>query len=180
MLRKTESHTRYDGTMISLTSRFGDDRQIASMVRDYRRELKKTGKASPAREDAGDIRDRYTGVGSCKDCHQGRFAFWSGTSHASALSTLKPRDADADPDCLPCHVTGYLKATGYSLKSPRGDLVNVQCEACHGRGGLHVSSPDLYRLIRVPAASVCRGCHIPDHDDDFDYLRDRSLVCEEP
>ncbi len=178
-LQKAASLTRYDGTMISLTSRFGDDRRIASMVRKYRKELKNTGKDAQLLEDAGDVRDRYTGAAPCKDCHLGRFEFWSGTAHAFALSTLKPRDADADPDCLPCHVTGYLRSTGYSQDSPRGDLVNVQCEACHGRGGLHISSPEQYRLIRVPAASVCRGCHIPDHDDDFDYFRDRSLVCEE-
>ncbi len=178
-LDKARSMTRIDGDMITLTERFGDDRQIASFIRDYRKELKKQAQARAVESVTSDTPDRYLGTKACVDCHRTRSAFWAGTAHARALSALVPKGAEADHDCLPCHVTGYLKPTGYTPAAPRPDLVNVQCEACHGKGSLHVSSPDIYGLIKMPPASICLGCHIADHDDDFDYIRDRRLVCED-
>ncbi len=178
-LDKARSLTRIDGDMIALTERFGDDRRIASFIRDYRKKLKKQDQARAAESVTSYTPNRYLGTKACVDCHHGRFGFWATTAHARAISSLVPKDAEADPDCLPCHVTGYLKPTGYTLAAPRPDLVNVQCEACHGKGSLHASFPDIYGLIKIPPASICQGCHIADHDDDFDYIRDRSLVCEE-
>jgi 2',3'-cyclic-nucleotide 2'-phosphodiesterase (5'-nucleotidase family) len=171
--------TRYDGDMITLTSSYPDDPEVTGMIREYRISLKEEvgGKGEGGAADTG--RDRYIGYDICIDCHRGRTEYWGGTDHASAVESLKPRDADADPDCLPCHVTGYLRPTGYSPANPRQDLLGVQCEACHGRASLHAASPELYRLIRIPPASMCRTCHTPDQDDDFDYVRERAVVCAE-
>jgi len=178
-LTKLDKMTRYDGDMVSLASSFMDDPKIATMIRDYRRGLKETaGKANPG----GDVTDteiRYTGSDSCLDCHRGRYAFWKGTPHSTAIQSLAPKDAEADPDCIPCHVTGYLRPTGYAPARPRKDLLGVQCEACHGMGSLHVSSPGLYHMVKIPKASVCRTCHTGARDDDFNYIRDRGLVCSE-
>ncbi|UCF30287.1 MAG: hypothetical protein JSV26_09490 [bacterium] len=178
-LEELLSKTRYEGDMISLTSSFPDDPEIAGMIREYRLSLKEeaVGKVYEEVTDAG--RDRYIGTDTCIDCHRGRVEFWKGTDHATAIESLRPLEADADPDCLPCHVTGYLQPTGYSPALPREDLLGVQCEACHGMASLHASSPKLYRLIRTPKATMCRTCHTPEQDDDFDFLRDRGLVCSE-
>jgi len=177
-LEEARIGTRYDGDMVTLMPSYPDDVQIASMIRDYRRTLKEDAGKLAGKEDQSE-RVRYTGFDPCVDCHIGRYNFWKETPHARAIETLKPRDAESDPDCLPCHVTGYLRPTGFSPAVPREDLHGVQCEACHGTGSLHAGSPEIYNLIKAPKASVCLSCHTPDQDDDFDYMRDRGLVCGE-
>ena len=66
-------------------------------------------------------------------------------------------------DCGSCHTTGY---------SPRGNqddlpgLVGtwaeegIQCEACHGPGGLHVQNPQGVQMTIDRDAELCGQCHI--------------------
>lgn len=177
-LEQAAAGTRYDGDMVALMPSIPDDKKISSMIREYRKSLREDAGKSSATEDQTAM-VRYTGFDPCIDCHMGRYNFWKNTPHAGAIESLKPKDAESDPDCLPCHVTGYLRPEGYSPASPRGDLLGVQCEACHGTGSLHTGSPEIYNLIKSPKVTICLSCHTPDQDDDFDYVRDRGLVCGE-
>ena len=178
-LEELESKTRYDGDMISLVPSFADDPEIAGMIADYRRQLREEAGKEPGINEEDDLPVRYVGYLPCLNCHLKRGRFWEETAHAAAIETLQDRGAEADPDCLPCHVTGYFRPGGYTLAAPREELLDVQCESCHGSGSLHASSPELYRMIRIPPASACLTCHTPEQDDDFDYARDRVLVCAE-
>jgi len=177
-LEQAENGTRYDGDMITLMPSLADDETIAAMIRQYRKTLREEAGKTPGTEDQSAL-VRFTGFDPCIDCHMGRYNFWKETPHARAIESLKPKGADADPDCLPCHVTGYLRPTGFSPSAPREDLHGVQCEACHGTGSLHSGSPEIYNLVRAPKVTICLSCHTPDQDDDFDYVRDRALVCGE-
>ncbi|GBE14456.1 MAG TPA: hypothetical protein ENH32_04950 [Proteobacteria bacterium] len=174
-----EKRTRYDGDMVSLSSSFMDDPKIAAMIRDYRRSLKENAGKAASGNYTENPAIRYTGSDLCMDCHRKRYAFWNKTPHSTAIQSLGRKDAQADPDCVPCHVTGYLRPTGYAPARPRKDLLSVQCEACHGMGSLHASSPDLYHMVKIPKASVCRTCHTNAHSDNFNYIRDRVSVCSE-
>jgi hypothetical protein len=67
-----------------------------------------------------------------------------------------------------CHVTGYERPGGSNVTHVN-KLQNVQCEACHGPGSLHVASGGGTDIARTPAESVCRGCHHTPHvADDWD------------
>lgn len=169
------ARTRYDGNMVNLHPRTADDPDMVDMIARYRHELVvSAGKAGSAGSgDTGAGEDRYLGAAACLQCHVGRHRFWRKTRHAAAMGSLTRRGAQADPDCLPCHTTGYEPGRTGTVHS------GVQCEACHGTGALHASWPETYPLLGSPPAEICIACHTPEQDDDFLYSRDRKLVCRE-
>jgi hypothetical protein len=171
--------TLYEPDMVNLDPSIPDDPKVAGMIRDYRKALIKSSASSTEPAEPNNDQVRYTGPELCAGCHESRYRFWLTTNHFRAFESLAPKDAGADPDCIGCHVTGYMRPTGYWPKGPRKDLRGVQCEECHGVGSLHVRSPDLYSLLHLPAAPLCMNCHTQEQDEDFDYFRDRGLVCRE-
>ena len=182
LIKKKESAiklTPYEPAMVTLNPSFSDDLQVVNMISDYRKGLSKNSVSSQGPAASNEEQEHYTGPKACAECHESRYRFWLTTDHSRAFDSLAPKDAGADPDCIPCHVTGYNRRTGYWPKVPREDLRGVQCEACHGVGSLHVKSPDLYSLVHLPAAPQCLDCHTENQDDDFDYFRDKGLICAE-
>jgi hypothetical protein len=182
ILEKRESAdelTLYEPDMVNLDPSIPDDPQVAGMISDYRKGLIKSSVSSPGPATLDKEQVHYTGAKTCAGCHESRYRFWLTTDHSRAFDSLAPKNAGADPDCIGCHVTGYMRRTGYWPKAPREDLRGVQCEACHGVGSLHVGSPDQYSLLHLPVAPQCMDCHTESQDDDFDYFRDRPLVCSE-
>lgn len=171
--------TLYDSDMVNLDPSIPDDPQVVTMISDYRKELIKSSVSSPGQTASKSEQVHYTGPKVCAGCHESRYRFWLTTDHSRAFDSLAPKNAGADPDCIGCHVTGYMRRTGYWPKATREDLRGVTCEACHGVGSLHVGSPELYSLLHLPAAPQCMDCHTEEQDWDFNYLRDRSLVCSE-
>jgi hypothetical protein len=119
----------------------------------------------------------YVGMEECASCHQKAVTFWQGTHHAQAWATLENIHKQWNRDCVGCHVAGWLEPGG-SVFGNVDKFKNVQCEACHGPGSLHVDSDGKRRetLTRQPPAGFCAGrCHTPEHSDTFQYeayLRD--------
>ncbi len=122
-------------------------------------------------------RASYVGDKACVSCHKPAARFWKKTVHAQAWKTLVDVGKEAHDDCVSCHVVGFGEVGGSSLGHTRG-LENVQCEACHGPGSIHVEkkgkeTPFAGRL-QTPE-SVCVHCHNEKHSDTFQYeayLRD--------
>jgi hypothetical protein len=114
----------------------------------------------------------YVGNDACNRCHPNAVAVWAKTKHARAMATLEHEGRARSPECVPCHVTGYLRAGGTTdLATATAKFPNVGCEACHGPGSTHVEAVSKRDTIarRVPA-TVCLGCHTPDQTDDgFSY-----------
>ena len=95
------------------------------------------------------ISREYVGVKKCKVCHLKQYKSWLQTKMATSFENLKPgmkeeakmkagldprKDYTQDASCVRCHTTGYGKGGFVSMeKTP--DLINVQCESCHGPGG---------------------------------------------
>ncbi len=103
----------------------------------------------------------YLGVEVCKQCHEDEYNAWYGTPHARAFRILHWTDETGDPKCLPCHSTGHGSDGGFTAPSDTPELVNVQCEACHGPGRGHLDGMGAKdKITRIPRASVCAGCHM--------------------
>jgi len=110
-------------------------------------------------------------VASCQSCHREAFDAYTHTAHARAYATLAAGFVHRDTNCVGCHVTGYEEEggfTGMRLRNAPVDLIDVQCEACHGPGSDH-SRDGSYR---TNATESCVTCHTPHEDPDFDFARD--------
>ncbi|RMG12452.1 MAG: hypothetical protein D6729_16480 [Deltaproteobacteria bacterium] len=132
----------------------------------------------------------YVGGASCVGCHAPAQAVWEGTRHAQAWQTLVDAGKEADLECVGCHVTGWQRPGGacrlhlVTEADPEGHrssgLQNVQCEACHGPGSLHLAArtPETRRrtIRREVPEAVCRSCHLGDHSPHFDDARYRPRI----
>jgi len=127
----------------------------------------------------------YVGTDECKTCHTEAHGFWTGTSHAGAIDTLKERDKGWDEGCVKCHSVGYGEPGGSVVgklqyeaevdgETVHKDLRDVGCESCHGPGSAHRSAPvgedGAPRAIDSGAdPAVCKECHVPEHSPRFNY-----------
>lgn len=118
----------------------------------------------------------YATGSSCAGCHSDRMASWGFDAHAHAMASLIQRDAQANPECVACHSTGFGRPGGFAeLKPERVEAFrDVQCEACHGpmaghdgRGGKR-SAP--------VTEATCRTCHDEANSPKFDYGAYRSQL----
>jgi hypothetical protein len=112
--------------------------------------------------------DRHVGDQRCARCHQSIFVDWKRTAHAHAFETLVKNHREHDPECLPCHVTGFETAGGFLGGAPYQDMRQVQCESCHGMGTLHDMTG---ALDPDPGEAACRRCHTPEMSPEFDFAR---------
>ena len=151
-----------------------DDSEMASIVRAFTIENRKLQKALFVREqlkghsetDGG--QERFLGVATCQGCHAEAFDTFVHTAHAHAYQTLAVGFNHLDSNCLPCHSTGYGDEGGFSgarrIGSPV-DLVDVQCEACHGPGADHNRDGSYL----AAAKNSCVNCHTKEQDPHFDF-----------
>jgi 2',3'-cyclic-nucleotide 2'-phosphodiesterase (5'-nucleotidase family) len=112
--------------------------------------------------------DRHLGDRRCARCHQSIHDDWQRTAHAHAFDTLVKSHREHDPECLPCHVTGFETAGGFLGGAPYQDMREVQCESCHGMGTLHDM---MGALDPDPGLAACRRCHTPEMSPEFDFAR---------
>lgn len=124
----------------------------------------------------------YVGALVCGACHRGTHADWSETHHAKALDTLKNIGMDKNARCLECHVVGLGLPTGFVSAAQTPHLGGVQCENCHGPGGLHMSNvrDEALQPKVTLAAETCGGCHTDAHHPTYDeWLDSRHAVMDE-
>jgi hypothetical protein len=130
----------------------------------------------------------FVGPATCtEECHQEQGASWAETRMAQSFDALRPGvyvkekelvglDPEADytevEACIPCHTTGYGMVGGFVSFEKTPEMAGVTCEACHGAGGMYVSTvmdaddptftTDEARragLVYPPTARICRRCH---------------------
>lgn len=111
----------------------------------------------------------YATAAACTNCHTDNFARWTFTDHSRAWQSLVERQATGNPECLPCHTTGFGEPGG--MGEPTVAAVRafkaVQCEACHGPMRGH---PDDPRVKAEPITEArCTGCHDAANSPEFDY-----------
>jgi peroxiredoxin len=108
----------------------------------------------------------FSGSDVCGVCHDKEYETWVLTPHAHAFDTLVKHAADADPECVSCHVVGFGKPGGYAISPRTPDFENVGCETCHGRGGPHLSPA---HVTDGNYEAVCVDCHDAKHSLGFEY-----------
>ncbi|MDD5210021.1 MAG: cytochrome c family protein [Elusimicrobiales bacterium] len=106
----------------------------------------------------------YLGADKCKMCHSKQHATWTKMKHFKAIESLTAEE-QKNPECVKCHVTGFGEASGFVSMEKTPNLANVQCEACHGAGSLHMKAPmaDKKKTINGKGKD-CRDCHSPHVD----------------
>ncbi len=161
-------------SVIALDESIPPDREVERIIAGYREELKKRKFVIATPEPAG--ADRYAGPGACKACHPAEYKNWSETAHSGAYQSLVKTGDQFDPECLPCHTTGYGYSTGYNNTGASPALRDVTCESCHGRGGAHAFGSKTGCFLHVTTTvrravseDVCRGCHDDYNSPKFEY-----------
>jgi hypothetical protein len=97
-----------------------------------------------AAPDAKPVTATYVGSSACVSCHAPAAAFWRATKHARALASLEAANRGKSAACVGCHVTGFGQPGGTAdLEIATTRLRDVGCEACHGPGSAHVTTPNI-------------------------------------
>ncbi len=119
----------------------------------------------------------FSGWQECTSCHEDIVRGWQKTRHAKAFESLKKTSQDGLPACLRCHVTAYDEPGGYVDFELTPELIEVQCEECHGSGKDHIAgSGDKKKITANVGEQKCKKCHTPGQDPGFDYSRKSKLV----
>ncbi|HET6349785.1 MAG TPA: multiheme c-type cytochrome [Candidatus Krumholzibacteria bacterium] len=179
-LKKNHQIAQLRNHIHPLSATYPDDPDMDKLLDEFDKKNREIQKDLYAREQLkGTEQDpfgvRYLGVGTCQSCHEAEFQVYMKTAHAHAYSTLSSEFVNRDTNCVGCHVTGYGDKGGFGGVRMRGamvDLVDVQCEACHGPGAEH-SRDGSYR---TRAREACVRCHTPNDDPDFNFDKDWPLI----
>jgi hypothetical protein len=159
--------------LVGLGRRIPDDPDLMDLVDRNRIAINEIHKAAAPLVDAARIREMYEGKSyvqaeSCKDCHEEEYRLWKQSRHAHAFQTLVDRHQDYNPECVGCHVTGFRRPTGFLNAKSTPEMMDVQCEACHGPGKGHPDS--VGKGYGRVGRAFCVSCHTTDNSPDFDPI----------
>ena len=126
----------------------------------------------------------FEGLDACTQCHPAEVAQWSRSPHAGAWKSLRDAGQTRNPDCLGCHTTGFGDPGGFLDPAQGGELLNVQCEACHGPMDVHVAQTSRRAGRADPGVPVteagCRTCHDEANSPEFDFAAYSRRVAHRP
>jgi hypothetical protein len=146
-----------------LTSDFVDDDQITTLFDGYNQEVAELykSKSTSASTEPG----IYLGDQECKTCHEPFWKQWEKTDHFQAWKKLVSKGKNSDPDCIECHSVGFGLKGGFISEEKTPLLKGVQCESCHGPGGVH--KKDYSRRLPPVTQDTCLKCHNKKNSPDF-------------
>ena len=171
--QETGEPCSFTNRFIALKSSMPQDRKVQAIVDQTTREVNKLNRRrvrTTGKQQRSSL-DTLAGWQQCRQCHPRQTTFWQTTAHAGAWQTLKEGNQQFNEDCLLCHVTlpyydsARVKSERLLLQLPTS-LNDVGCESCHGPAAAHSRQPESVRPVQ-PNEKVCKGCHTPDHDDNF-------------
>ena len=134
---------------------------------------------------AADPQEEYKGAGYCAECHIPQMSDWYESAHTKGYSNPEFQrvwnELGSKSECLECHTTGYDTTT------KTYELVEVQCEECHGTKFNHVRAQNLKNVTselqknKSPKteknlSTICRKCHTQERDPEFNYEEYRKLI----
>jgi 2',3'-cyclic-nucleotide 2'-phosphodiesterase (5'-nucleotidase family) len=173
--RQTGQVATVQVAITTLDATVADDPVMLGAVQQFLRDVENRREDQRAQfpRNLGSLNESFLGENNCSACHSDIHQQWRQTSHARSFGSLRATAAQFEPECLACHTTGYRHHHGYD-EQHRTNLVQVQCEACHGYGTAHRRDGTMLKLAR----ESCTQCHIanrPCYDElrgqDFDYAR---------
>jgi len=157
-----ESKT-WSNSLVPLGEDIADDPKVKERITKYNDDITALYSTPATSKPATDVALRLT---ACEPCHTDAVKQWKTTDHAHAYNTLVEKSKQFDPSCLACHTTRFEQPEGFSMKQQQMELVNIQCESCHGYAEQHLSmmapipTPD-------PDIDLCVKCHTPDRCPEF-------------
>ena len=158
-------------TLVPYDEAMPSDQKIKDMIFAYNEKVAEIygggGESKPA---AAEVTLKVT---ACEACHADQVAKWKETDHAHAYATLVGKSKQFDPKCLSCHTVRFEQPDGFNMTQQQMDLVNVQCESCHGSAKEHLSDMKPISTPK-PEISVCIKCHTPDRCPTFE--KDSEIV----
>ncbi|MCL2710336.1 MAG: hypothetical protein FWE95_05605 [Planctomycetaceae bacterium] len=166
------SRERISGTIVDLCERFADDPVQIENVRKFYAELRRRDLApsdTPFARQPLTPSEVYAGSRACQDCHDDEYRVWRRTPHANAWESLVRREAQYDPDCQRCHVTGYGLSGGFGTVSASEERFNVGCESCHGGSAEHCRVTSILTSVGKRAHEQCLICHDRENSPLFDF-----------
>jgi len=142
-----------------------DDPKVKAMITEYNDKIAEiyggTGEKAPPPSNA------VQRSAVCEPCHADQVKNWKTSDHAKAYSTLVGKQKQFDPKCLACHTTRFEQPEGFTMKAQQPELMNVQCESCHGFRKDHLG--DATRIASAkPGMDLCLKCHTPDRCPTFE------------
>jgi hypothetical protein len=162
-------------TLFALGDDVANDPKVKARISKYNDDLANlySTPASPGttKPAAADVKLRLT---ACEMCHADQVAKWKTSDHARAYDTLVKKSKQFDPKCLMCHTQRFEKPEGFSMKLQQMELVNVQCESCHGSRTQHMK--DMKPSAAKVKIALCITCHTPDRCPTF--VKDEQKVME--
>ncbi len=113
----------------------------------------------------------FVGEATCQSCHQAEHKTWQGSLHSNAFYQLERVNKAFDPSCIKCHVVGFETEGGFIDPESTPQLMNVQCENCHGAGRAHAESAGREPLAHSSwqPQKMCQQCHVPKHSPSFKF-----------
>ncbi len=116
-------------------------------------------------DDPGTRGAPYLTADACQPCHPSTYDGWNTTGHAGAWDALI-----ADPNytaaCDGCHTTGFGQTGGFVDIGSTPEMVDVQCEECHGPGTDHLAAPPSQKSATIVvdlSSELCGQCHQGEH-----------------
>ncbi len=156
---------KWTNTLLPMGDDIPSDPKVKQMISDYNDKVAAlyggTGEAKPA---AASVTLRLS---VCEPCHADQVKAWKTSPHAKAYDTLVKKNKNFDPKCLACHTTRFEQPDGFSMKTQQMELVNLQCESCHGYAKQHLSDGKPIPTPKPPVA-VCVKCHTADRCPNFE------------
>lgn len=155
-----------ENVLVPYGEEVGNDPEVKAMITEYNDKL--VALYSGAKESKEDTATEVTlSAASCQPCHPDPYQKWSESDHAKAYSTLVGKSKQFDPSCLVCHTTLFEKPGGFTMQQQQLELVNVQCESCHGSAKDHLSEMQPIPVASPPVAT-CVKCHTEDRCPGFE------------
>lgn len=156
---------KWTNTLLPMGDDIPSDPKVKQMISDYNDKVAElyggSGEAKPA---AASVTLRLS---ACEPCHADQVKAWKTSAHAKAYETLVKKTKNFDPKCLACHTTRFEQAEGFSMKTQQMELVNIQCESCHGFAKQHLSDGKPIPTPK-PAVALCIKCHTADRCPNFE------------
>jgi hypothetical protein len=166
---------KWHNTLLPLGDEIANDPKVKQMIMEYNdkvAEIYGGGSGTQGKPAASGVALRLT---ACEPCHGDQVKKWQATDHAKAFDTLTKKSKQFDPKCLACHTTRYGQPEGFNMKEQQPELVNIQCESCHGFAKEHLASQKPIPTPK-PAVALCVKCHTADRCPNFE--RDYQKVLE--
>ncbi|KAF0241297.1 MAG: hypothetical protein FD180_4516, partial [Planctomycetota bacterium] len=156
-----------DFTSKRLSSSVISDPELQAKIEEYKKSTRMSveGWRVVAPEDPNAA--KYVGASACGACHAEQLANWKSTVHAHAWESLvtDPDGGAQDPECVSCHVSGYLQPGGTRRIEDTGPFHGVQCESCHVPVAKHPGATKYGKI----SDGLCRTCHSETRDPDFAF-----------